>query len=99
MSYVSHIDAWTGKAVAIPFNQWLEQHFTDLKQTPYRFKKAACTEPFVGMIHSLAAIAADFNMWPYSLIPTAEEVEAKECLAAAWNPPYAMNGDNLCTKH
>lgn len=83
MSYVSHMDAWTGKAIAVPFNQWLEQHAADLQQTPYRFNKAVCTEPFVHMIHSLAAIAADFNMWPYSLIPTVEEDEAKERLAAA----------------
>lgn len=81
------IDAWSGKAVRVDYATLCT------KITPYRFNEVACTEKFVHMIHTLAIWAAQVNGRGFSIVPTQKEVKEREQIAAAWNPPFAYNGD------
>lgn len=59
----------------------------------YRFNKNACTVPLVGIVHHLAITEALVKHRPYTFVPSVEECEQREAMAAAWNPPRHYQGD------
>jgi hypothetical protein len=71
----------------------LDAYFARPRITPYRFDPSKCTEPTTFIRHMGARLDCAIFGWPFSLVPSKEEVAAREREAASWNIPGGFNGD------
>lgn len=80
-----------------PQSMTLDAYFARPRYTPYRYDPAAIglgvNERFTHMIHMLAVTAAMCYPNRCSLIPSVEEVAAREREAQAWEPAGRYQGD------